>query len=158
MNEPTPEGPPAPEEGTGNVSTDGPISTEELVIAMSAHLSMWIGLFVTGAVNLGFALWWLVLLWLLPGAIWMAKRDTLPFAAEHARQAMLLGIGLSAASALLLAPTLVIFGAGLVFLPILMLMLLAAMAFSLRAVVKAACGEPYRYPLPYGRAAVPPFS
>ncbi len=88
----------------------------------------------------------------------MAKRDTLPFAAEHARQAMLLGIGLSAASALLLAPTLVIFGVGLVLLPILMLMLLTAMAFSLRAVVKAACGEPYRYPLPYGRAAVPPLS
>ncbi|PPV07207.1 hypothetical protein XBLMG947_1843 [Xanthomonas bromi] len=88
----------------------------------------------------------------------MAKRDTLPFAAEHARQAMLLGDGLSALSALSLAPTLVIFGAGVVFGAILLLALLVAMVWSLRAAMKAACGERYRYPLPYGSAPVSPFS
>ncbi|AXM10591.1 MULTISPECIES: hypothetical protein [Xanthomonas] len=95
MNEPTPEGPFAHDEGTGHVTTDSPASIEERTLAAVAHLSLWIGLFVAGAVNMGFAPGWWLLLWLLPGAIWMAMRDTLPFAAEHARQAMLLGGGLS---------------------------------------------------------------
>ncbi|WP_243735379.1 DUF4870 domain-containing protein [Xanthomonas oryzae] len=153
MNEPTPEGPSTHDEGTGHGTTDSAASIEERTLAAVAHRSLWIGLFVAGAVNMGFALGWLLLLWLLPGALWMATRDTLPFAAEHARQAMLLGGGLCALSMLLLAPTLVIFGAGIVFEAILKPALLVAMVLSLRAAIKAACGERYRYPLPYGGAA-----
>ncbi|MGD3145002.1 hypothetical protein XocVXO32_18705 [Xanthomonas oryzae pv. oryzicola] len=98
MNEPTPEGPSTHDEGTGHGTTDSAASIEERTLTAVAHRSLWIGLFVAGAVNMGFALGWLLLLWLLPGAIWMATRDTLPFAAEHARQAMLLGGGLCALS------------------------------------------------------------
>ncbi|MCI2260164.1 DUF4870 domain-containing protein [Xanthomonas indica] len=135
---------------TENAITGGPASAWERVLAAFAHLSMWIGLFAACNVHLGDALWWLLLLWLLPGVQWWVLRRTQPFAAEHARQAMRLGLGLSLLSAVLLAPALLIFGAALVFGPLLILMLLAALCLSLCAAARAMRGRRYRYPLPYG--------
>ncbi|MCI2245349.1 DUF4870 domain-containing protein [Xanthomonas sp. PPL568] len=126
---------------TENTITDGPASAWERVLAAFAHLSMWIGLFAAGNVHLGYVLWWLLLLWLLPGVQWWALRCRQPFAAEHARQAMRMGLGLSLLSAVLLAPSVLIFGAVLVFGWLLILMLLVAMGVSLYAAVRAMLGR-----------------
>ncbi|MDQ1093936.1 putative Tic20 family protein [Xanthomonas sacchari] len=127
-----------------------PVPARERALAALAHVSMWIGFLLAVNVHLVYALWWLLGLWLPPGAQWLAMRRGRPFAAEHARQAMLLGIGLSVLSALLLAPCLLIFGAALLFAPLLILMLLVAMCLTLGAAARAMHGRRYRYPLPYG--------
>ncbi|MCW0398207.1 hypothetical protein NB688_001362 [Xanthomonas sacchari] len=126
---------------TENTITDGPAPAWERALAAFAHLSMWIGLFATCNAHLGDALWWLLLLWLLPGAQWWAMRGRQPFVAEHARQAMRMGFGLSLLSAVLLAPSVLIFGAVLVFGWLLVLMLLVAMGVSLYAAAKAMLGR-----------------
>lgn len=126
---------------TETMLADGPASAWERVLAAFAHLSMWAGLFAACNVHLGYALWWLLLLWLLPGVQWWAMRGRQPFAAEHARQAMRMGLGLSLLSAVLLAPSVLIFGAVLVFGWLLILMLLVAMGVSLYAAAKAMLGR-----------------
>ena len=92
------------------------------------------------------SLYTLPLLWLPPACLWLAIRRRLRFAAAHCAQAGPCAC-LSLLCVLLLTPALLIFGAALIVLPLLIVVLLVGMAFGLAAAVAAAFGQRYRHPL-----------
>ncbi|WP_255423507.1 DUF4870 domain-containing protein [Xanthomonas sp. GW] len=98
-------------------------------------------------VHLVYLMYTLPLLWLPPACLWLATRRRLRFAAAHCAQAVALGACLSLLCVLLLTPALLIFGAALIVLPLLIVVLLVGMAFGLAAAAAAAFGQRYRHPL-----------
>ena len=118
----------------------GTSSKEERQWAMFAHLSALLGGLVTSAVvGWGF--------FLGPLVIWLMKKDTMPFVADQAKEALnfnitvgivlfvlfLLGIGTLGIGFILTGPLLAIVG-------------IAALVFIIIAAIKANEGVAYRYP------------
>ncbi|HJR73267.1 MAG TPA: DUF4870 domain-containing protein [Luteimonas sp.] len=131
LNETAP--PPAPAAGTP--------SAEERQWAMFAHLSALIGGIVTAG--------WLASLGCLIGPliIWQIKKDTMPFAADQAKEALNFNITLAGLMVILTALGLLTIGIGfIVIAPLMLLIGVAALVFIIIAAIKSNEGVAYRYP------------
>lgn len=109
--------------------TEGGISAEERQWGMFAHLSALIGLVIPlGSV-------------IAPLVIWQVKKDTMPFAAEQAKEALnfqitvLIAVCISMVLMVILIGFLLIFAVGI-----------AAVILTILAALKANEGIAYRYP------------
>lgn len=118
------------------------ISAEERQWAMFAHLSALLGALVTAgwAFSIG--------CFLGPLVIWLMKRDTMPFVADQAKEALNFTITLAAVMLVLLLVSVLTLGIGLLItVPLTLLISLAALVFIVMAAIKSNGGEAYRYPV-----------
>ncbi|TKR32812.1 DUF4870 domain-containing protein [Luteimonas gilva] len=132
INEAAPPPPPA---------SAGTPSAEERQWAMFAHLSALIGGIVTAG--------WLASLGCLIGPliIWQIKKDTMPFAADQAKESLNFNITLAGLMVILTALGLLTVGIGfIVIAPLMLLIGVAALVFIIIAAIKANEGVAYRYP------------
>ncbi len=131
MNEPTPVPPLA-----------GAPSQEEKTWALFAHLSVLIGGLITYGWAASFGSF------LGPLIIWLAKRETMPFVADQAKEALNFGITLTILCVALLMLTILSLGIGAILtIPLFLLIGVAALVLVIIAAVKANEGVAYRYPL-----------
>ena len=120
-------------------SAGGP-PQEERQWAMFAHLSALAGGLLTSAIGgWGF--------FLGPLVIWLMKKDTMPFVADQAKEALNFNITVSAVFLALLVLSLLTLGIGfLITLPIMLIVGIAALVLIIMAAIKANDGIAYRYP------------
>ncbi|TWI04939.1 hypothetical protein IP90_01081 [Luteimonas cucumeris] len=118
----------------------GTPGAEERQWAMFAHLSALAGGLVTSAIGgWGF--------FLGPLIIWLVKKDTMPFVADQAKEALNFNITVSAIFVVLLILTVLSLGIGaLLTVPVMLIVGLGALVLIIIAAVKANNGEAYRYP------------
>jgi len=129
-----------------NVKDAGPTvpastSAEERQWAMFAHLSVLLGGLVTSgwAGSIGF--------FIGPLVIWLIKKDTLPFVADQAKEALNFAITISLACFVLLVLTLLTLGIGaLLTVPLFAVIAITALVLVIMAAIKANEGVAYRYP------------
>jgi len=125
------------------VATDmGGVSGDERQWAMLAHLSALLGYIVTsgwaGSAG-GF---------LGPLIVWMIKKDTMPFVDQQAKEALNFSITICLAFAVLWTFGIVTLGIGLLIaLPVMLVVGLYALVYTIIASMKAYEGVPYRYPI-----------
>ena len=82
-----------------------------------------------------------------PLVIWLIKKDTMPFVADQAKEALNFGITLAIACFALLLLTILSLGIGaLATIPLLMVIGIVALVLVIIAAVKANEGVAYRYP------------
>jgi uncharacterized protein len=114
------------------------LSSDERMWAMFGHLSALTGL-ITGGI--GYVVG--------PLIIWQVKKDTMPFAASEAKEALNFNISWLLWMLILGAVTFVltIFVIGVLLIPVLAILGIAWIVFSIIAGLKANEGKPYRYPL-----------
>ncbi len=107
---------------------------------MFAHLSALAGGLLTSAIGgWGF--------FLGPLVIWLMKKDSMPFVADQAKEALNFNITVSAIFLVLLVLSLVTLGIGFVItLPIMLIVGIAALVLIIMAAIKANDGIAYRYP------------
>ena len=117
------------------------VSAEERQWAMFAHLSALAGGLLTSAIGgWGF--------FIGPLVIWLMKKDTMPFVADQAKEALNFNITVSGIFVILLILSLLTLGIGfLVTAPIMLIIGIAALVFIIIAAMKANQGIAYRYPL-----------
>ena len=110
-------------------------SSDERLWAMIGHLSAF-SAFVTGIGCI-----------VGPLIVWLVKRDTLPFAADQAKEALNFNITVALVFVALVLLTAVTLGIGLVIAyPVGVLLWLAWIVFTIIAAIKANEGVAYRYP------------
>jgi len=110
-------------------------SSDERLWAMIGHLSAF-SAFVTGIGCI-----------VGPLIVWLVKRDTLPFAADQAKEALNFNITVALVFVALVLLTVVTLGIGLVIAyPVGVLLWLAWIVFTIIAAIKANEGVAYRYP------------
>lgn len=119
----------------------GTPSAEERQWAMFAHLSILIGGLVTAgwAGSLG--------AFIGPLVIWLVNKDTMPFVADQAKEALNFSIMVSALMFILFVLTMLTLG--LLFfitIPLALLVSVVALVFLIIAAIKANEGVAYRYP------------
>ncbi len=107
----------------------GELSSDEKNMAMLGHLSALSGFLVPFA-NI-----------VAPLVVWQLKKDTMPFAAEQAKEA--LNFNITVAIAAVIAGVLTLVLIGLILLPIIGI---AWLVFTIIAGIAASKGENYRYP------------
>ena len=118
------------------------ISTEERQWAMFAHLSELAG----GIITAGWA--GSIGCFIGPLVIWLMKRDTMPFVGDQAKEALNFNITVAIIFFALFVLTLVTLGIGaLLTVPLMILVGIAWLVFTIIAAMKANNGERYRYPL-----------
>ena len=107
---------------------------------MFAHLSALAGGLLTSAIGgWGF--------FLGPLVIWLMKKDTMPFVADQAKEALNFNITVSAIFLLLLILSFLTLGIGfLITVPIMLVVGLGALVLVIMAAIKANDGVAYRYP------------
>jgi uncharacterized Tic20 family protein len=111
-------------------------SSDERLWALFGHLSAFSAFIVTG---LGCILG--------PLVIWLVKRDTMPFAADQAKEALNFNITVALACVALWIVTIATLGIGvLLTLPLGIALAVAWIVFTIIAAVKANEGVAYRYP------------
>jgi uncharacterized protein len=121
--------------------TAGNVSAEEKQWAMFAHLSAFLGGLVTSGWggSIGF--------FIGPLVIWMMKKDTMPFVADQAKEALNFAITVSLACFVLLLLTILSLGIGaLLTIPLMMIIGITALILIIIAAIKANEGVAYRYP------------
>jgi uncharacterized Tic20 family protein len=134
MNETTPNPSPA-------APSAGMPSAEERQWALFAHLSILLG----GLITTGWA--FSTGSFIGPLVIWLVKKDTMPFVADQAKEALNFAITLSIVCFALLALTVMSLGIGaLITIPVLMFIGIAALVLVILAAIKANEGVAYRYP------------
>ena len=118
----------------------GAPSAEERQWAMFAHLSALAGGLLTSAIGgWGF--------FIGPLVIWLMKKDTMPFVADQAKEALNFNITVSAIFLVLLILTIVTLGIGaLLTVPIMLVVGIGALVLIVMASMKANEGVAYRYP------------
>jgi uncharacterized Tic20 family protein len=116
------------------------ISAEERQWAMFAHLSALAGGLLTSAVGgWGF--------FLGPLVIWLMKKETMPFVADQAKEALNFNITVSAIMLVMMVLGFVTLGIGfLLAAPVMFIVGIAALVFIVIAAIKANEGVAYRYP------------
>jgi uncharacterized Tic20 family protein len=110
--------------------------------AMFAHLSVLLGGLVTSGWggSVGF--------FIGPLVIWLIKKDTMPFVADQAREALNFAITVSIACVALLVLTIMSLGIGLILtVPLMMIIGIGALVLCIIAAMKANQGVAYRYPI-----------
>ncbi|HET9267266.1 MAG TPA: DUF4870 domain-containing protein [Vicinamibacterales bacterium] len=134
MNETTPNPAPA-------APSAGMPSAEERQWALFAHLSILLG----GLITTGWA--FSTGSFIGPLVIWLVKKDTMPFVADQAKEALNFAITLSIVCFALLVLTVLSLGIGaLITIPVLMFIGIAALVLVILAAIKANEGVAYRYP------------
>ncbi|MEF3080933.1 DUF4870 domain-containing protein [Luteimonas sp. SMYT11W] len=114
----------------------GVASAEERQWGLFGHLSALTGLFTGGIGNI-----------VGPLVIWLIKKDTMPFAADQAREALNFNITLALVGVVLFLITLVTFGLGAVLtMPVGLLLGIAWLVLTIIGAMKANDGVAYRYP------------
>ena len=130
------------ESSSGDASSAGsPPSAPERQWAMFAHLSIVLGGLITSgwAGNLGY--------FIGPLVIWLVKKDTMPFVADQAKEALNFAITVSLACLALLILTLLTLGIGLlVTAPLLIAIAIVSLVLVVIAAIKANDGIAYRDP------------
>jgi uncharacterized protein len=117
------------------------LSAEEKQWAMFAHLSALLGILVTSV----FGGWGS---FIGPLIIWLVKKDTMPFTASHAKEALNFNIMVAAIFLIMSAFAVMTFGIGLLLtVPVSILVGIGALVFTIIAAMKANDGLDYRYPL-----------
>ncbi len=117
-------------------------SAEQKQWAMFAHLSALAGGLLTSgwAGSIGF--------FIGPLIIYLTKKDTMPFVADQAREALNFAITVSLACFVLLLLTFMTLGIGIFLtLPLLMIIGIGSLIFVIIAAIKANEGTAYRYPV-----------
>ncbi len=129
------------DQNEANTAPPGSPSAEEKQWAMFGHLSALTGVVTGGLGN-----------FLGPLIVWQMKKDTLPFAADQAKEALnfnitllIVGVAFGVIGAIFTAITLG-FGAILV-VPLALALGVAWLVFTIMAAMKANDGVAYRYPL-----------
>ena len=124
-----------------NTTTDADvIPAEERQWAMFAHLSALVAGLLTSFVG-GFGCL------LGPLIIWLMKKDTMPFVADQAKEALNFNITVAIALAALMILGFVTLGLGfLIAVPIMALIGIAALVLIIIAAIKSNDGVRYRYP------------
>lgn len=124
-----------------SVGTGSAIPAEERQWAMFAHLSALLGGLLTSAVGgWGF--------FLGPLVIWLMKKDTMPFVADQAKEALNFNITVSAIFLVLMVLGFLTLGIGFLLIgPLMLLIGIAALVFIVIAAIKANDGIAYRYPM-----------
>nr|WP_295379341.1 DUF4870 domain-containing protein [Pseudoxanthomonas sp.] len=120
----------------------GAPSAEERQWALFAHLSALVGGIVTSgwAGSLG--------CFIGPLIIWLVKKDTMPFVNDQGKEALNFNITVGIIFLVLFLLTIVTLGIGaLLTLPLMVIVGLAWLVFTIIAAIKANNGEAYRYPL-----------
>jgi len=116
-------------------------TAEEKQWAMFAHLSVLLGGLVTSGWggSIGF--------FIGPLVIWLMKKDTMPFVADQAREALNFAITVSIACVALFILTIMSLGIGLILtIPLMMVIGIGALVLCIIAAMKANQGIAYRYP------------
>ncbi len=109
---------------------------------MFAHLSAIVGAVLTSATGGGWGCF------IGPLIIWLMKKDTMPFVADQAKEALNFNISLAIVMVALLLFSILTFGIGLVIaIPAMILISIAALVLIVMAAIKANEGHAYRYPL-----------
>jgi len=118
----------------------GGTSQVERQWAMFAHLSALLGGLLTSAIGgWGF--------FLGPLVIWLVKKDTMPFVADQAKEALNFNITVSAIFVILLILTLFTLGLGVILtVPAMLVVGIGALVLIVMAAIKANEGVAYRYP------------
>ena len=122
-------------------SVESGISAEERQWAMFAHLSALLGAVVTAgwAGSIG--------CFIGPLVIWLVKKDTMPFVDDQAKEALNFNITVAIVFFVLFLMTLLTLGIGIFLtLPLMVIVGIAWLVFTIIAAVKANQGERYRYP------------
>ncbi|RZZ86756.1 MULTISPECIES: DUF4870 domain-containing protein [Pseudoxanthomonas] len=128
--------PPPPPPGTP--------SAEDRQWALFAHLSALLGGLLTSG--------WLASLGCVIGPliIWQIKKDTLPFAADQAKEALNFNITVAIIMLVLTLIGLITLGIGFIVTgPLMLLVGIAALVFIIIAAIKSNNGEAYRYPFAF---------
>ena len=123
-------------------AVEGGISAEERQWAMFAHLSALLGAMLTAgwAGSIG--------CFIGPLVIWLVKKDTMPFVDDQAKEALNFNITVAIIFFVLFVLTLVTLGIGIFLtLPLMVIVGIAWLVFTIIAAVKANQGERYRYPM-----------
>jgi uncharacterized Tic20 family protein len=117
------------------------IPAEERQWAMFSHLSALLGGLLTSAVGgWGF--------FLGPLVIWLLKKDTMPFVADQAKEALNFNITVSAVFLVLMILGFLTLGIGFLLIgPLMMVIGVLALVFIVIAAIKANEGVAYRYPM-----------
>ncbi len=117
------------------------IPAEERQWAMFSHLSALLGGVLTSAVGgWGF--------FLGPLVIWLLKKDTMPFVADQAKEALNFNITVSAVFLVLMILGFLTLGIGFLLIgPLMMVIGVLALVFIVIAAIKANEGVAYRYPM-----------
>jgi uncharacterized protein len=124
-----------------NEATPAP-SQDERNWALFAHLSVLAGGLVTYGWAASFGSF------LGPLIIWLVKRESMPFVADQAKEALNFGITLTIACIVLLILTILSLGIGAILtIPLFLAIGLGALVLVIIAAVKANQGVAYRYPL-----------
>jgi uncharacterized Tic20 family protein len=116
-------------------------SAQERQWAMFAHLSTLLGGLLTSgwAGSVGF--------FIGPLVIWLTKKDTMPFVADQAKEALNFAITVSLACLVLVILTVLTLGIGLLLTgPLYVIIGIAALVLVILAAIKANEGVAYRYP------------
>ena len=112
------------------------MTQEQKTWGMIAHLSSLSGLIIPLGNVIG------------PLVVWLIKKDTMPFVADQAKEALNFSITLSIIGAALLAITVMsLFLAAILTIPLLAVVGIVAIILIIIAAVKANDGVAYRYPL-----------
>ena len=123
-----------------NSSTNTAISAEERQWGMFAHLSMLAAGLLTSP--LGGWGWFLG-----PLIIWMMKKETMPFVADQAKEALNFSLLVTGVFVVLMALGLLTLGIGFVIaIPLMFIVGIAALVLIVMAAIKANDGVRYRYP------------
>lgn len=115
-------------------------SAEEKQWAMFAHFSVLLGGLLSSAIGgWGF--------FIGPLVIWLMKKDTMPFVADQAKEALNFAITISGIFVVLWILTVITLGiGGLLTVPLMLLVGIAALVLAIIGGIKANNGEAYRYP------------
>lgn len=133
-------GPPPPPPLPPEAGTPGAPPPEERQWAMFAHLSIVVGGLLTGALGGAGT-------FLGPLVIWLMRKDTMPFVADQAKEALNFSITITGIMVVLWLLTIVTFGlGGILTVPVMVIIGLAALVLSVLAGMKANEGVAYRYP------------
>jgi uncharacterized Tic20 family protein len=117
-------------------------SDEEKRWALGAHLSILAGGLLTWGWAASFGSF------IGPLIVWLVKKDTMPFVADQAKEALNFGITLTLACVVLLMLTVMSLGVGVLFtFPMWILIGIVALILVIVAAVKANEGVAYRYPV-----------
>ena len=124
-----------------NATTTDTVSADERQWGMFAHLSMLAAGLLTSAVG-GWG-------WFIgPLIIWLVKKDTMPFVADQAKEALNFSLLVTAVFVVLMLLGFVTLGVGfLVTVPVMVIVGIAALILTIIAAMKANDGIRYRYPI-----------
>ena len=115
---------------------------EEKKWALAAHLSILAGGLLTWGWAASFGSF------IGPLIVWLVKKDSMPFVADQAKEALNFGITLTLACVVLLMLTVMSLGIGVVVtFPLWILLGIVALIFVIVAAIKANEGVAYRYPI-----------